>query len=118
MSTMTLAPTAHTIRPQAARTQMRLTRRGRVVVFVATLLVVLAAAVLLGTSSVASNEPGRLDHPTRAVEVGAGDTLWDLAADVAGEGEVRQMVHTIKQINALDSSVLEIGQTVYVPIAD
>lgn len=113
MSTLTLTPDTHLARPQ-----VRLTRRGRLVVFIAALLVVLTAALLLGTSSVASNDTGRLDQPTEAVQVGAGDTLWAIAAEVAEDGEVREMVHTIKQINALDSSVLEIGQTIHVPVTD
>ncbi|KQY56723.1 LysM peptidoglycan-binding domain-containing protein [Nocardioides sp. Root140] len=118
MSTMTLSPTIQTpVRPaqRGARSQVRLTQRGRLVVFVAAMLFVLAAAVFLGTSSMATNHAG-VDQPTRAVTVQPGDTLWAIAADVADDGEVRDMVHTIKQLNALDSSMLVAGQQIYVPL--
>src|SRR3546814_7529784 len=52
MSTMTLTPSI----PSFRTSQVRLTRRGRLVVFVAALLFVLAGAVFLGTSSVRSEE--------------------------------------------------------------
>ncbi len=48
--------------------------------------------------------------------VEAGDTLWAIAADLAEDGEVREMVHTIKELNALDSSMLVAGQEIYVPL--
>ena len=120
MSTMTLntAPFA-TARTASfgERGQVRLTRRGRVVVFVAAMIFVLGAAVFLGASSMATNHSG-VQQPTRVVMVESGDTLWGIAADLAADGEVREMVHTIKEINALDSAMLVAGQEIYVPLAD
>lgn len=125
MSTMTLSPTqintgrVSTGPIDAGRSEsgeMRLTRRGRTVVFVAALLVVMAAALFLGNASMATNHSG-VDQPTEAVVVESGDTLWSIAGEVAGEGEVRDMVHTIKELNALDSSMLMAGQTIFVPIS-
>ncbi|WP_067435645.1 LysM peptidoglycan-binding domain-containing protein [Nocardioides jensenii] len=120
MSTITLSPTTLSPTTQRSTTQrsagqVRLTRRGRLAVFVAAMLVVLAAAFLFGASSMATNHAG-VDQPTRAVTVEAGDTLWAIAADLAEDGEVREMVHTIKELNALDSSMLVAGQEIYVPL--
>lgn len=111
MSTITInSPIS---RPVAG--QVRLTRRGRVVVFVAALLVVLAAALFLGATSVASQDSGTPTQ-TEVVVVGAGDTLWEIASDAADGGDVREMVHQIRELNALDSSVVQSGQELHVPV--
>ena len=138
MSSMTLSPDTYVARPRVVRPrpasdsarpaaraaarpeprgEVRLTRRGRFVVFVAALLLVLGAALFLGATSVATNDAGT-DQPTEAVMVGEGDTLWAIASDLAPDGEVREMVATIKELNALDSAMLVAGQTLYVPVTD
>ena len=79
MSSMTLSPDTHVARPRVVRPrpasdsarpaarvaarpgprgEMRLTRRGRFVLFVAALLLVLGAALFLGATSVATNDAG------------------------------------------------------------
>jgi hypothetical protein len=95
--------------------RVRLTRRGRVVVTLFLLALVLAAAVLLGGTSVATGEAGS-DVPTRTVVVGEGDTLWQIAGDVAGPGDVREMVHRIEKLNSLPGPALEVGQELAVPV--
>ena len=142
MSSMTLSPDTYLARPRVVRprpasdavrpaarpapravvrpeprAEVVLTRRGRFVVFVAALLLVLGAALFLGATSVATNDAGT-DQPTEAVMVGEGDTLWAIASDLAPDGEVREMVATIKELNALDSAMLVAGQTLYVPVSD
>lgn len=113
MSTIALHPTA--TRPHAqARPQLQLTRRGRFVVFLAATVLVLLVAVFLGAASVATDDSGPTTE-TRVVMVGEGDTLWNIAADLADDGEVREMVDQIKRINALDSSALQAGQEIHVP---
>ena len=79
MSTMTAT---HTLRPVTAATrpgarpasagQVRLTRRGRLVVFVLALLVVLGLGLYWAAGSVATEKPGT-PEPTRVVMVGTGD---------------------------------------------
>ena len=129
MSTMTihdvrLAPrpaarpaTRQARRPAERRPTVRLTRRGRVVVLLVGLLLALAAGVFLGAGSVATEHPGT-PEPTRVVQVGTGDTLWDIAADVAvatGEDDVRAMVERIERLNALESGMVLAGQRLRVP---
>jgi hypothetical protein len=113
MSTMTLHP--NSFRPTAP--QMRLTRRGRLVLFGAALVVVLASVLLIGSSSMASNEPG-VTQETEVVMVGYGETLWEISADLATDGRVREMMTTIKELNALDSSMLVAGQELHIPVTD
>ena len=103
---------AQVTRPRAA---VRLTRRGRVVVVVAALLVAFAIGVFVtAAGSVATQRPGS-PEPTRIVQVGTGDTLWDIAAGLADDGDVRAVMEEIKHLNALDSGVLQAGQRLVVP---
>lgn len=125
MSTMTVTQlpvrqprAARPARPVARRAplgEVRLTRRGRVVVVAAALLVLLALAVFAGAGSVATERPGT-PEPTRTVLVGPGDTLWEIAADIAPAGEVREMVDRIERLNALDSAMVQAGQRLQVPV--
>ncbi len=84
---------------------------------VAALVVLLAAAVYAGAGSVATERPGT-PEPTRVVMVGEGDTLWQIASEVAAPGEVRAMVDRIERLNALDSAMVQLGQRLQVPLSD
>lgn len=131
MSTMTLNPTRElgTVRdlrptrpvvPQQQRSvegDVRLTRRGRLVVFIASLLFVLAAGIFLGAQSVATNEAGA-PVPTEVVMVGEGETLWGIAAEIADDGEIRDVMSEIKRLNGLDSAMLSAGQKLRIPLTD
>src|SRR6201991_5225891 len=88
-------------RPRSARSRstVRLTRRGRVVVVVAPLLVAFAIGVFVtAAGSVATQRPGTAE-PTKIVEVGSGDTMCDIASRLADDGDVRSMMEEIKQLN-------------------
>jgi len=111
MSSLTIAP--HAV---PARAQLRLTRRGRLVVFLASLMLVLGTAfILLGDTSVATGDAGS-PEPTRMVMVGSGETLWDIAAGIADDGETREMMARIERLNALESPMLYAGQKLRVPL--
>lgn len=94
---------------------VRLTRRGRLAVFTLALLVVLAVGFVLASGAVGTDEPGT-PEPTRVVVVGSGDTLWEIAAGLADDGDVRAMVAEIQKLNALDSGMLTAGQKLVVPL--
>jgi LysM domain len=112
MSSMTISHHA----PRAGCGQVRLTRRGRLVVLATALLAVLAVGVFLASGSVATDQPGT-PEPTRVIRVDTGQTLWDIAADLADDGDVRAMVDHIEHLNALDSGMLVAGQRLVVPVA-
>lgn len=109
-------------RPAAARpsvrpaerpsSEVRLTRRGRLVVFVGALLLVLAVGFGFGARSAATDSP----EPTRVITVAPGDTLWDIAAEIA-PGETRAMVGHIERLNGMDTAGLQVGQQLVVPAA-
>lgn len=94
---------------------VRLTRRGRLVLTLLFLGLVLVALTVFGSTSAASGEAGE-PVPTRIVMVDEGDTLWNIAAEVAAPGETREMVHRIQELNALSDAGLDVGQRIAVPL--
>jgi LysM domain len=98
-----------------ASAPLRLTRRGRLVMTVVFLAVMLAALTVFGAHSAATGQGG-VPVQTRTVEVGQGDTLWGIASKVAEPGQVREMVLKIEQLNALDGPALVEGQEIAVPL--
>ncbi|GAB2449203.1 hypothetical protein GCM10027062_33090 [Nocardioides hungaricus] len=115
MSTMTATHLPATSPTTTPITAVRLTRRGRLVVLAVALVAVLAVGLLLASGSVATDEPGT-PEPTRVVLVGAGDTLWEIAAGLADDGDVRAMIDRIERLNALESGMVVAGQQLVVPI--
>jgi LysM repeat protein len=96
--------------------ELRLTRRGRIVVFVLGLLVLLGIGLVLAAGSVATPEPGAAESTT-VITVGTGETLWDIAAEAAEDGRVREMISRIERLNALESTSLAAGQQLRIPAA-
>ncbi len=106
----------HTARPVTARpVGVRLTTRGRVVV--TALLAVLAVAILLLTTSVSGAGTSSTQVPVRHVTVEPGQTLWQIAGDVAPDADRRDTVATIVELNALPGSNVQAGQQIAVPVA-
>lgn len=121
MSTISFSPTydarpLRVVRPAARPGELRLTRRGRLVVFVAALLVAFAVAFVLAGGSSASDSSTQIEpSATERIVVEPGQTLWAIAADHAADGEVRETVHAIERLNGLESPMLVAGQELYVP---
>ena len=69
------APTASAVAPQPARTAVRLTRRGRLVLVLAFLGLAVALMIPMAGWATASLTGGT-PEPVRVVEVGPGDTLY------------------------------------------
>ena len=116
MSTLVIGP-SYTRRPRSARraAPLRLTRRGRIVLTVLFVTALLVAFAAFGPHSAATGEAGT-PVPTRTVQVGQGDTLWEIASQVAAPGKTREMVHQIEELNALPGPSLVAGQTIAVPV--
>lgn len=106
---------ARPARPMRHRPSVRLTRRGRVVAVVALLALMFAVLTVFGSHSAATGEVGTPVR-TRTVEVAPGDTLWGIASDVAAPGEVRELVHQIRELNAMDGPGVTVGQEIAVPV--
>jgi LysM repeat protein len=86
-----------------------LTAPTRILVIISTFVV--AVVLVLATSVMAAGpEPATVDYTVRS-----GDTLWDIAAEIA-DGDVRYEVAVIQRLNELDGSLIHPGQVLVVPV--
>ena len=109
----TLAPRAVTATP---RTRLRITRRGRRVLGASAglgVVAVVAAGVLLGPGAVASDQAS--DVSFSQVTVDGGETLWQVASEIAPTKDPRDVVSDIVRLNNLPSAEVAAGQTLAVP---
>ena len=133
MSTISIAPhrvsaprvatsravaTRRVAQPARGAGQVRLTRRGRVVVFLFAFAVVAALAVAIAAGSAATRDNGGAPA-VDVVTVAPGETLWDIASDVAAAsgGDVRGAMADIQDLNTLDGSMVYAGQQLRIPAA-
>jgi LysM repeat protein len=99
-----------------ARPPVRLTRRGRLAMFLSTVLMLVVLGVVLGSTTVATDEPG-VPVPATMVTVNPGQTLWDIAAKANPTGDIQVTVDDIMKLNALASGTsLQAGDTIAVPL--
>lgn len=119
MTTNSATPNTASMNSDASVT---LTRRGRLVLLGLPVLlaaaVVLAGLLLASTSLFNQAEASTSEQPgVSAVEVavGPGDTLWSLAQDAPTDGDVREVMAGIAEINNLESSQLQPGDVLHVP---
>ncbi|WP_457205113.1 LysM peptidoglycan-binding domain-containing protein [Nocardioides sp. P5_C9_2] len=127
MSTATFSPafaptraarTARTVSPSGARqSSVRLTRRGRLVVLVAALALVLLAGFFLGSVAVGTDEAGQAPA-TEIVMVEPGQSLWSIASELTDGGDVRTTMREIERLNALDTVAISAGQKLRVPVSN
>jgi LysM domain len=100
--------------PAPARTAVRLTRRGRLVLVFAFLALAVALMIPLAGLATASLTGGT-PEPVRVIEVAPGDTLYAIAAELAEPGQIRAMVHRIQELNSLPGAQISEGQKLAVP---
>lgn len=95
---------------------VRLTRRGKAVIFAISLAIIAVLVVLFGSSSLAGDQAGALPDTT-TVKVMPGNTLWEIAADANPNGDIRATVDDILQLNSLpNASALQMGSEIAVPV--
>lgn len=109
-------------RAAAGSSDLRLTRRGRLLlVGVPTMAGVLAAAALLivliaPSHVVAGTEPAQ-GPGVESVTVQPGQSLWEVAQQAEPQRDTRDVVLQIVELNDLDSARVDSGQEVLVPTA-
>ena len=113
-------PTSEGVRAPGGRTvvgtRLTLTRRGRVVLAVlaaAPLVTGLAVGALGSEGAVASSTAATTEFTT--VTVDGGDTLWQLAAELAPTADPRDVISDIVRLNGLSTSEVQPGQQLAVP---
>lgn len=96
-------------------TNYRITSRIRFTIFLVMLFLIasMGLSLLLGLNQASASA----ETETITITVHTGDTLWDLADRYTGDSvDIRQVVYEIKELNQLDSNVLEIGTSLIIPI--
>jgi LysM domain len=97
--------------------QLRLTRRGRIVVRVGSavlaLLMVGSGVLLLDRTAQAGSQPHPVPVSYRVVL--PGETLWQIAGEVAPRADRRDTVARIVELNALPGAGVSAGQRIAIP---
>ena len=95
----------------------RLTRRGRMVLgvllsvpFAAVLMVIGSLSADAGTAGVAGQAA------TGVVVVQPGESLWQIARELAPQADPRATLSTIRELNGLDGNAVVPGQSLVVPV--
>lgn len=93
---------------------LRLTRRGRVVIALLALLVLVGAG-LIGQRAVAESPGSGVE--VRLHTVAPGETLWQYAQSVRDSGDdLRDVVAELRDLNGLATAELRTGQVVLLPL--
>jgi len=99
----------------AAHGALRLTRRGRAVVLLV-LVTLLLAAFSLGRAGGSQAAPQRAGTATtQQTVVQPGETLWAVAKRVAPGHDPRGVVHRIQELNDLEGGLVRAGQLLVLP---
>jgi nucleoid-associated protein YgaU len=93
--------------------RVRLTARGRRLVTVLALAAATGGVALAGGFS--SSGSGLHLEGQDSVVVRSGDTLWSIASSVAGDGDVRAVVHRIQVRNGLHGTAIVPGEVLRLP---
>ncbi|GAA2381329.1 LysM peptidoglycan-binding domain-containing protein [Dactylosporangium salmoneum] len=93
------------------RAPIRLTRRGRVVLFCFLLGLAGGGVALIAAPGQAADPP----VPAPTVIVQPGDTLWDIATEHKGSRGRDATVEDIRRLNHLDGYSIDAGQRLVLP---
>ncbi len=96
--------------------RVHLTRRGRFVVVLG-LVGLLLAAFSLGREASEASPRAAKGAPLEQVVVHEGESLWTIAQRIAPENDPRQVVAQIRRLNDLDTAEVAPGQQLVLPRA-
>jgi hypothetical protein len=99
--------------PTEISVPLRLTRRGRIVLVLFVMLLLVIAGFTLGHGS--SQAAGRHHHVQHTVTVEAGESLWAVAARIAPHVDPRVVVADIQSLNHLATPSVVPGQQLLIP---
>jgi LysM domain len=116
------------VRPRPARPQptsarpasvpLRLTRRGRVVVAVAAVLLLAVLSLVIAASAQATSHPvssPRTQQSLAQVTVRPGQSLWSVAEAADPNADTRVVIQQVVELNGLTGNVVFAGQRLWVP---
>lgn len=118
MSVISLPVSGMSASSATARTRLRITRRGRIVLaaFVSLLVlgVVVFGAVFGAAQAQASSESSQQEFGYLVVQ--PGDSLWQISSGLDPKADPRDLISEIVRLNQLGASDVEVGQTLAVPL--
>lgn len=96
--------------------RLRLTRRGRAVFATLAAIPLVIAGLMfgLGAGGAVATQDAATDSLTW-VTVDGGQSLWDLAAEIAPGEDPREFAAQVAAFNQLDSTVIQPGQELAIP---
>ena len=115
------APVVSPAAPETpAAVPLRLTRRGRLVLVGAPLMIAAAALLaFIGFFTAPAMASGDAPDQTRTIQVGVstGDSLWSLATEFAPDQDPRTVVADIVELNNLADATVPAGSQIYIPVS-
>lgn len=111
-----IARSLHSVPAPAAARPVRLTRRGRVVVLL-TLLMLLLVAFTLGRAGTSEAAGPRQSQPVvyEQTTVHQGESLWSVARRIAPDRDPRAVVLQLRELNKLTNGSVQAGQQLILP---
>jgi Tfp pilus assembly protein FimV len=104
-------PTARSVRPAP----VRLTRRGRLIIVLSVMALLVAVGLVLGHGSSQAAGRGSAAATSQTLTVRPGETLWAVAARIAPHSDPRLVVADIESRNHLHGVEVRAGQQLRVP---
>lgn len=87
------------------------------VIALASILMLFGVTVVSGVFSAdAGSSAAEQGRATGVVVVQAGESLWQIAQDIAPQADPRETVTTIRELNGLGDTTVVPGQSIVVPI--
>jgi hypothetical protein len=103
-------------RAQAASIPLRLTRRGRIVIGVAVVVLLAALSLVAAVSAQATSQaPAGPGRGVVQLTVQPGQSLWSVAESADPGADTRAVVQQIVELNSLTGSAIFAGQRLWVP---
>ncbi len=118
MSNLTAPRTTHRLQAVTTvprRRHLHVTTRGRLLVLVGLVLLILGAFAVGRSASGQATDVTRRQVPLTQATVQQGDTLWSLARGLAPARDPREVVAQIRRLNHLQSASLQVGQQLLLP---
>jgi hypothetical protein len=103
------------VRVPSAAPRLRLTKRGRVVFTTLASLPVVAAVMFFALNGGGATATSSSGAALEEITLQAGQSLWQLAEDIAPHDDPRDVISDIMAVNQLESGSVQAGQRLLLP---
>jgi hypothetical protein len=108
------AVTTHMWNSSSSRSHLRMTKRGRAVLLTVIAAPLVASALFFGINAGGATATSS-STPLTTITVPAGESLWQIAAQVAPHADRQSFIADVVAVNQLSSVTLQPGQTLKIP---